>query len=64
VAGLVGAIASARLLTTLLYGVGALDLRAALAVVLSAGAAGVLAAVVPAQRATRVDPSTALRAGL
>lgn len=62
--GLVGAMASARLLTGLLYGVGALDATVALAVVALAGAAGILATLVPAHRATRLDPSTVLRAGL
>jgi len=54
---------SARLLSGLLFGVGALDVVVALAVIGCAGAAGVIAALVPARRATRVDPSTALRAG-
>jgi ABC-type antimicrobial peptide transport system permease subunit len=62
--GLAGAMVSARLLTGLLYGVGALDAAVALVVVALAGAAGILAALVPARRATRVDPSTALRAGI
>jgi predicted permease len=62
-AGLAGAMVSARLLSGLLFGVGALDVVVALAVIVCAGAAGVLAALVPARRATRVDPSAALRAG-
>ena len=62
-AGLAGAIASARLLSGLLFKVGALDVGVALGVIACAGAAGVVAALVPARRATRVDPSTALRAG-
>ena len=62
-AGLAAAMASARLLSSLLFGVGAMNVVVALSVVLCAGGAGVLAALVPARRATRVDPSTALRAG-
>lgn len=62
-AGLAGAMASARLLSGFLFGVGALDGRVALVVIACTGGAGVLAALVPARRATRVDPSTALRAG-
>jgi putative ABC transport system permease protein len=63
VAGLVGALASARLLTGLLYGVGALNAGVVLAVLVSASVAGVLAALVPARRATMVDPNATLRAG-
>jgi hypothetical protein len=62
-AGLVGAMGSSRLISGLLYGVGALDAVVAVGVVAGAGVAGILAALVPARRATRVDPSTALRDG-
>lgn len=60
--GLAGALAGGRLLQSLLYGVGARDpaaLSAAVAVVLLAA---VLACMLPARRATRVDPQVALRA--
>lgn len=62
-AGLAGALLATRLLSGLLYGVGALDLQVTLLVVASASLAGAAAAVIPARRATRTDPSTALRAG-
>lgn len=62
-AGLLGAMGSSRLISGLLYGVGALDAVVAVGVVAGAGVAGILAALVPARRATRVDPSTALRDG-
>jgi predicted permease len=61
VAGLAGAAASTKLLSGLLYGVGALDGRVVLLVVLGAGLAGLAAAIGPALRATSVDPSTSLR---
>lgn len=59
--GLSGALASGRLLRSLLYGIGAGDpamLGAAVGIVLLAAA---LACVAPARRATRVDPNEALR---
>ncbi|HYK42924.1 MAG TPA: ABC transporter permease [Thermoanaerobaculia bacterium] len=60
-AGLVGALAAARLLRGLLYEIGTADpiTFAAIAVVLAA--VGILASGVPALRASRVDPMTALR---
>jgi putative ABC transport system permease protein len=61
-AGLAAAVAAGRLLQSLLYGVGAHDpvsLGAAAGVVLLAAA---LACVLPAWRATRVDPVLAMRA--
>jgi ABC-type antimicrobial peptide transport system permease subunit len=59
---LAAAVAAGRLLQSLLYGVGAHDpvsLGAAAGVVLLAAA---LACVLPAGRATRVDPVLAMRA--
>ena len=61
-AGLVGALALARLLSSLLYGVDALDAGVVIGVVAVASVAGVAAATVPARRAARVDPCVALRA--
>ncbi|HET7457365.1 MAG TPA: ADOP family duplicated permease [Gemmatimonadaceae bacterium] len=59
--GVVAAVALARLLASLLYGVSVVDplaLAAAASVLL---AMGLLAAFVPAQRAGRLDPANALR---
>ncbi|HUQ83287.1 MAG TPA: ADOP family duplicated permease [Gemmatimonadaceae bacterium] len=62
VVGLVSALALARLLAGLLYGVGALDVRVVAGVVVVASVSGVIAATLPARRAARVDPAAALRA--
>jgi putative ABC transport system permease protein len=59
--GLAGALALARLLSGLLYGIGALDATVVLAVVAVASVAGITAATLPARRAALVDPSAALR---
>ena len=59
--GSVGAIAVSRLLGGALYGVSAADPLTALAVVLVLGAVASVATVVPALRATRVDPVRVLQ---
>ena len=59
--GVAAALAATKVLSTLLYGVGATDpvaLAAAVAVLL---AVGMLAAFVPARRASLTDPAVALR---
>jgi predicted lysophospholipase L1 biosynthesis ABC-type transport system permease subunit len=61
VTGLAGAMALAKLIAGLLYGVGALDAGLVILVASIAGVAGVIAAVLPARRAARVDPCVALR---
>ncbi len=59
--GLLGALGLSRLMRSLLFGVGAVDplVLAAVAFVLAAAAA--VACLLPARRATRVDPIVALR---
>ncbi len=59
--GLVGAIAAARLLAPLLYGIGANDPATLASVALAVTAVSMLACYIPARRATRVDPTVALR---
>ena len=59
--GLLGAAVFARLITGLLYGVGALDPLTLASVSLVLSGVALLASYLPAQRATRVDPLTALR---
>lgn len=60
--GLIGAFAATRLLTSLLYGVGAADPMTFIGIVLLVSAVAFIAAWLPARRATRVDPIIALRA--
>ncbi len=60
-AGLVASLAAGRLLAGLLYGVTAADATTIVSVMLTLAAAAAAASVIPAWRATRVDPLTALR---
>lgn len=55
------AFASTRLLGAMLYGVGSTDAATYIAVVILLGGAAFVASIVPAVRATRVDPMVALR---
>ena len=59
--GLVGAYAITRVLNSLLFGVSSTDPFTFAAVTLLLGFASLLASCIPALRATRVDPLTALR---
>ena len=59
--GLAGALALTRLMKSLLFEVSALDPFAFALAALSMMLIGLAAALVPASRATRVDPVTALR---
>jgi putative ABC transport system permease protein len=61
VAGTLAALALARWVASLLYGIGALDPAAFAAAPLLLALAAAVAAGVPAWRATRVDPMSALR---
>ncbi len=59
--GSVGALGAGRALTTVLYGVGAVDLTALTTSLIALSAVAMLACFFPARRATRVDPMVALR---
>jgi putative ABC transport system permease protein len=59
--GVPAALGVTRLLGTMLYGVAAADLATYLFVIVLLGAAAFLASLVPAFRATKVDPMVALR---
>jgi macrolide transport system ATP-binding/permease protein len=61
VLGIAGALALTRALRTLLYGVGATDPATYVVTALTLVAVAAIACYVPARRATRVDPATALR---
>jgi predicted permease len=59
--GVAGAVAASRLLSSFLYGVGRSDALTFAGVIVTVGAAGVLATLIPARRATKVDPAITLR---
>jgi putative ABC transport system permease protein len=61
--GAAGAVASARLMAGLLYGVTGLDPAVLGGVLLAAILAATLAAIVPARRALRADPASVFRSG-
>ena len=62
VIGLAGAAALTRVMHSLLFEVSALDPSAFIAAAAAMAVIGAIAALVPAHRATRVEPTTALRA--
>jgi predicted permease len=62
VVGLAGALISGRLLRSFLYGITPTDPLTLAAVVMALGLVAIAACVLPARRATRVDPLVALRA--
>ena len=60
--GVVLAFGLARMLSVLLFEVGAADPTVFVGIVVVLGATGMLASFLPALRATRVDPTVAMRA--
>ena len=60
--GLIGAVAASRAFGSVLYNVGALDLPAFAIAIISLISVALVACVLPARRATQVDPMIALRA--
>jgi len=62
VLGILSVLASSRLLQSFLFGIGSTDLRTIIIVSVLLSAVAFLACLLPARRATRVDPVQALRA--
>jgi ABC-type antimicrobial peptide transport system permease subunit len=62
VLGVIGAFAMGRAMRTMLYGVSATDPVTIAAIAVLAAVVAIAASVVPAWRAVRIDPNTALRA--
>ena len=60
--GVLGALGTARFIQTQLFGVTAYDARTFIAVALMLFCAAIAGCLIPARRATRIDPMTALRA--
>jgi putative ABC transport system permease protein len=61
-AGFIGALAAGRLMNSLLYGVSSLDAAALFGALLTLSGVAFVACYIPARRATKVNPVTALRA--
>ena len=59
--GVAGSLATARVMTNLLYGVSATDLPTMAAVAVVLGLVALAACLIPARRAMRIDPMVALR---
>jgi ABC-type antimicrobial peptide transport system permease subunit len=62
VAGLVAALGLTRLMSSLLFGVGATDIVTFVSTAAALGLVALAAVLIPARRAARVDPAVALRA--
>lgn len=60
-AGVIGALATSRAMSSILYGVGPADPVTFAVALIVLGGAALVASFVPAHRATRIDPLTALR---
>ena len=60
VIGVISAVGLARLLQSLLFGIQSTDFRVMGAAAATLAAAGLIACVIPARRATQVDPVSAL----
>ena len=59
--GVAGAVGATRVLSTFLFGVARADVPTYATIIVLVGVTGLLAALIPARRATRVDPVVALR---